>query len=283
MTYCFRKTLLALLFILSLVSVASADSLTLTTYYPAPFGSYSRFRLVPQTPLTGACTNGMMYVSSVDGILRYCKLDGTWGFMQGVWKQEGDLVTLSDLVNRPQSKVGIGTLAPDSQLHIQSFDTDATFRLNKDAGSNFTMVSQASSTTLGTSTNTSLAINTNNTTRIYVTNDGLCGIGTTTPDHTLEVSGNVEIQVAPGADSSIRFYNGTQWVSMGLDASDSSQFKINYGDTVGSQNQLILTSTGDLIVNGKIKVKIDPNPLGEIKLRYIDAGADSGYYALYAP
>ena len=240
-------------------------------------------RLVPQNALGGACSNGMLYVNSADGLMKYCYADGTWGNLPGVWRQAGDLVTLSDLINHPNAKVGIGTLAPDSQLHIEAYDADATFRLHRDAGSNFTIVSQANSTAMGTSTNTPLEVKTNNATRIVVTNDGKCGIGTTTPDHTLEVNGNVEIQVAPGSDSQISFYNGAQIVSMGIDASDGNQFKINYGDSVGSQNQLILTNTGDLIVNGKIMVKMGTNPLGEIKLRYIDAGTDSGYYALYAP
>lgn len=48
-------------------SVLSAESLTLTTYYPAPFGAYDRLRLVPREslPLDPHCDDekdlGLMY------------------------------------------------------------------------------------------------------------------------------------------------------------------------------------------------------------------------------
>jgi hypothetical protein len=46
---------------------------------------------------------------------------------------------------------------------------------------------------------------------------------------------------------------------------------------------LVLTPGGELHVYGKIYVQIGTDPLGEIKLKYIEDGGDSGYYAMYAP
>ena len=53
---------------------AQNDSLTLTTYYPAPFGAYDTMQLVPKAPgfsETTPCRTGTMYVRST-GELRYC-------------------------------------------------------------------------------------------------------------------------------------------------------------------------------------------------------------------
>ena len=94
---------------------AFADHLTLTTYYPAPFGAYARIRLVPQAELPPEkCTTGFygyMYTNSAkNNRLELCQEDGAggaiWGPLPGAWKQVGNDVYLSDNDTNPNLKVG---------------------------------------------------------------------------------------------------------------------------------------------------------------------------------
>lgn len=103
-----------------LCTVVHAESLTLTTYYPAPFGAYDRLRLVPRGNLAGVCDIGTLYVETPDQ-LKYCKDNGSgigeWGTMGGVWTQSGDDLFPNDYSN-PDLYVGIGTNTPQYKLHI---------------------------------------------------------------------------------------------------------------------------------------------------------------------
>jgi len=285
-----RCFILTAFFLFAALPLVFADTLTLTTYYPAPFGAYSKMRLVPQNPLPATCTAGTMYVDNTGSanVLRYCNPDNTWGFLPGVWTQDPTTndVTLTDIVNHPDMKVGIGTNTPDSQLHIDNVTgADATFRLNKQGGSNFAVVSGDMATTLGTTGATALDIRTGGQPGLYISNalPSQCGIGTTTPTHTLEVAGDVQITVPAGTNSVIHLNVGGTEVTMGIDAADSNSFKISWGDSFADTKLAIDRDTGKLTINGKLFVKSNGTDVGEVKLKYIDSGADSGYYALYAP
>mgnify|MGYP001558628117 FL=1 len=270
-----------ILFFIGTTQWLYAETITLTTYYPAPFGAYTRMRIVPGPTQIGSCQHGTIYLDQADQTLKYCQDDSSWGLLPGVWKQAGSSAFLTD----PNSalKVGIGTETPTSTLHIRKLDEDPGLQVTKTGGSDYSVVSQQSATVMGTTSNTDLDIRTSNTSRIVIASDGSVGIGTATPTNPLEVNGNVVIE--GNSDSSfIRFQKNGAWYSVGIDANDGNNFKINVGQTPGdTTQQIILTPQGDLIVHGKIKVKIGTDPLGEVKLRYIDDGANSGYYALYAP
>ncbi len=111
-----------LFFSLLLASMVSAqETVTLTTYYPAPFGAYDRLQLVPRASLPAACQNGMIYVNTA-GELQFCNDTGQWIGLS-IWRQYIDTgaIPLNHVyINDTDTnlKVGIGTLAPQFRLHI---------------------------------------------------------------------------------------------------------------------------------------------------------------------
>lgn len=67
----------AVLCLLFLAGQVFAESISLTTYYPAPQASYDVLRLVPQAA-PSTCVQGDMYVDSTTLQPMVCKSDGTW-------------------------------------------------------------------------------------------------------------------------------------------------------------------------------------------------------------
>jgi len=115
---------LTLLFLLTIpAAVVSAETLTMTTYYPAPYGAYDRIRLVPRAALSGTCQVGTMYVLSPDDI-QYCQDTGggpnagTWGNLPGVWTQSGNNIYPTDTTTNTNLRVGIGTTSPGATFHV---------------------------------------------------------------------------------------------------------------------------------------------------------------------
>ena len=78
------KFLLSLVLVLLLVNLAHAqttsETVTITTYYPAPYGEYRQIKLTPTPSLGTACSNpGTVYYNSSKNRIYYC--DGstsTW-------------------------------------------------------------------------------------------------------------------------------------------------------------------------------------------------------------
>jgi len=91
-----------------------AESITLTTYYPAPFGAYDRLRLVPRAPLSdpGGCAPGTIYVDNITNQMQFCQSDKTWGSVGGVWTKSGNSIYPTDTLSNSNLNVGIGTTAP---------------------------------------------------------------------------------------------------------------------------------------------------------------------------
>jgi len=62
--------------------VCSAEDVTITTYYPSPYGSYNELQLYPHTPATTACdaTHGVgtMFYDSSTAELKVCKGAAGW-------------------------------------------------------------------------------------------------------------------------------------------------------------------------------------------------------------
>ena len=111
----------SLLFLLFLLTTgrASADDITLTTYYPLPLGLYDQIRLVQRaaSPPCSAATAGTLYVNSTG--LQFCRANGTWVSGYGkVWTQSGYNIYPTDTPN-PSIKVGIGLTSPQFRFHIQ--------------------------------------------------------------------------------------------------------------------------------------------------------------------
>lgn len=137
------KVILAILLALPLLALAGLaeaagnNSISLTTYYPAPLGAYDHLRLVPRatapTPPGTPCENGTMYSQTPDGNLQYC-LDGVWSTFPGPWVKVID--GGRDFNNNPvdnyylngsytathKAFVGIGTNDPQNVLHLALSD-----------------------------------------------------------------------------------------------------------------------------------------------------------------
>lgn len=81
-----QKILIALMVITTsaiLVHNVASETLTISTYYPAPTGVYDHLRLHPREPFKDACTGGTFYVRNDTGQMDFCKRgltgeDGRW-------------------------------------------------------------------------------------------------------------------------------------------------------------------------------------------------------------
>jgi hypothetical protein len=80
-----KKTILFCAVALSLTATCFAqsnqtESLTITTYYPAPYGVYRNLRLSPSNPPTTGLAPGVMYFdnSTAEGMIKYYNKLGQW-------------------------------------------------------------------------------------------------------------------------------------------------------------------------------------------------------------
>jgi len=92
--------------------------------------------------------------------------------------------------------VGIGTTAPQQELHVQSgAGTEADIRLSGDAGASghVTIFHNASEAGIWNASNTALRFATNSTERLRIDSSGNVGIGTDSPQAKLDVRGNCQI------------------------------------------------------------------------------------------
>ncbi|MCA9405382.1 MAG: hypothetical protein KC684_02510 [Candidatus Omnitrophica bacterium] len=92
------------------------SSLSVSSYYPSPFGAYETLRLVPRAQIAGtSCDIGTLYNNENDGdLLYYCIMDsegdGEWiNYSPGVWQDYHNDVYLTDMTNPKSQAVGIGT------------------------------------------------------------------------------------------------------------------------------------------------------------------------------
>jgi len=120
------RCLIALLLVFSFVSMVSAQDheITLTTYYPAPYGEYQRLAVgsapsMPNSsgvinfepiadPAVGTTVEGDLYYSAADDQFKYCDTDGAVGVPFG-----GGSGAILDVV----TGVGPGTKAAPS-MHV---------------------------------------------------------------------------------------------------------------------------------------------------------------------
>jgi len=118
-----KGTFIAAVLICCMPGLGRAETLSLSTFYPSPFGVYNMLRLVPRDPaFIPACVgvDGLLWINS-DGELRLC-----WGGVETalpeVWNQDDatDKVYLTDIQSgvNPNLQVGIGTASPVAMLHI---------------------------------------------------------------------------------------------------------------------------------------------------------------------
>jgi len=117
-----KRVSLYLLFAILLIGPVSAESINLSTFYPAPFGAYDRFRLVPRAGAPSACdgsTIGMMYVDNVTNLLNFC--DGVdYNLITTNWTHNTtlDYIYPTKTTAIPGLLIGIGTETPAEKLDV---------------------------------------------------------------------------------------------------------------------------------------------------------------------
>jgi hypothetical protein len=146
-------------------------------------------------------------------------------------------------------QVGIGTTSPANDLHIASSGTAfATIRL--DAPSNTTPATYLLRSHDG---DFDIRNSLTSTTALTIDSSGKVGIGTSNPPHKFSVFGSgagnatVQIEGESGADPYINFLaNNTQHWSVGIDDSDSDKFKISEHSGLGTNDYLVVDTTGNV-------------------------------------
>lgn len=121
-----KKIFLSLAFIVIFSAICFAqgnETITITTYYPAPYGVYQELRLFPSGPPVGICDEGELYYDDAstgnpEG-LYVCDSGGNWQAVTGFWAQSGtNLYTKDSGIAGTEWNVGIGTTEPGGPLHV---------------------------------------------------------------------------------------------------------------------------------------------------------------------
>jgi hypothetical protein len=111
-------------FIVPLVfSQQNPETVTITTYYPAPFGVYQSLQLYPTNPAPDTCATatdlGKIYYNNSSYQLMLCQQDSTgninWQMLgAGYWTLNGN----NHYPNDNNWNVGIGTTTPQAKLDV---------------------------------------------------------------------------------------------------------------------------------------------------------------------
>jgi len=101
-----------------LSSFADTETMTMSTYYPSPFGAYDILRLIPRDGAPTNCADGTLYVDSTDNNeLHICGGGSGPGSNDNisVWEQSGQNIYPRQGTGQ---NVGIGTEAPSAKLEV---------------------------------------------------------------------------------------------------------------------------------------------------------------------
>ena len=84
-----KLLVVTLFFILGLFTLSfSQEQITITTYYPSPYGSYNELQLFPHNPAVTNCNTanaqGTLYYDSITRSVQVCTFDGTSYFWTAI-------------------------------------------------------------------------------------------------------------------------------------------------------------------------------------------------------
>lgn len=264
MTYWIRR--LMLLCVISTPALAFADSMSLTTYYPAPFGSYSLLRLTPVPDASmGACDTsktGQIFLSSDSNQLKLCT--GIAWTTTGPWTYDpvGKSVFLTNSDTDTAYKAGIGVATPNARWHVKGLDDDNYGQLLIETTQNNAMLSFFNSSGATSTGNAAIMMSNvsdseglhfmiNNDDRMIIDENGNIGIDNVAPNTNLHITGadnasygQLEVQ-STGSDARISLYNSSATAT-------KRRGDIMMSQTVGAEGMRFL-------INGADKMVIDEN------------------------
>jgi hypothetical protein len=315
------KKFILTLAILTLGTVTGrAETLTLTTYYPAPFGAYDQLRLVPRAALSGACQVGTIYVQTPDRI-QYCRDNGgtgTWGTFPGVWTQNGNNIYPTDTALNPNLMVGIGTITPSSEFDVRgTITSNVTAKSGNPLGLRIIDTSTlwylaparcngcyapgaaVGDLVLRSANNKSFLITTANgaSTALVVKSDGKVGVGITNPVAKLDVVGTDTVgirYVKTGArDARIQVGDNVQSWSIASGWATGGDFSI-IQENVSGNRLYIQRLTGNVGIGTSTPARaFHVTGDAQVNNLYLTGGGGTGplsvrysggaYYATYAP
>ncbi len=111
---------ISLIIIVSCSLALAEESISITTYYPSPYGVYNEMRLYPHaTPITScdSTTEGTMFYNSTAHELQVCNGSGVWKSGGGFWAGSGN-----DIYNTNSGNIGIEKNNPTAKLHLLGDD-----------------------------------------------------------------------------------------------------------------------------------------------------------------
>jgi hypothetical protein len=194
-------TLLFLILPLIIYSQEHQETITITTYYPAPYGVYRHLRFSPtdSAPPCDSNNRGTMYYDNSEDTLKICTtLDGTYELyslieIASLWAQSGSNLYPNDL----SWNVGIGTTNPVAKLEIQNqqdVDWDNQFMIiNGFFSGHPRMLVMGYDDANDYGAIASLIHQVGYTPLVLQPDGGNVGIGTTNPGEKLDINGSVRI------------------------------------------------------------------------------------------
>jgi len=307
---------LILIILFSTTLAQAQETITLRTYYPSPFGAFTRMRLVPQPAEPVACTGanlGSLYIEDTNNTLQICADSANWSVISGAWTEDGNDIFPTNFAT---ASVGIGKNNPATILDIQNL-TNPTITITDTSISteSLTLSNEDDTSRIRTTAADFVIENTN------AGGDGNVNITaadeitlTAADDFTINTGGTDRIVIDHGAnlitfdgsdvfinngvltigdagsdeDRTIAFVNGFGIFTIQYDApTDGTEgnnvLRIYFNNGGGDVEIMSTDGNGNLTIQGNLQVQAAP-ATGDLQVQPSGVGTDEeGYYATYGP
>ncbi|MBF0532713.1 MAG: hypothetical protein HQL23_06395 [Candidatus Omnitrophica bacterium] len=259
------------------LAYAQQQDITLTTYYPAPFGIYKNLRLVPTgaAPTCDVNQTGVVYNDTTLG-QEYCTgASGIWETVSPwVSNKTTNIVYPKQINAGVYPNVGIGTNNPQTPLQV-----NGTVRVEDPTNATCEIQTGAAGATIGTTTNHPLNFTTNNNfaaPQMVLTTAGNLGIGVQNPAQPLDVSQTIQVSNT-GA--------GTSQVNLLVNNGGQILFTLTADPATGALNIARNNVTAlSIDQNGDIRVAHNLYISGALlRIQTVNVGGVDYSYATYAP